>query len=374
MTCRLGKTVSIVLVHTLIMSASSMARSWPRAAGETNSPICKDAYRLAEAAFRSDNAWLFWPFDMPKGVTSSIDLQRRRRDISDGNGLTSETNHFRSILVADPDGRRNLDIYWESQPKDDRRLAVVDQRFNWEGDWYYVYVLRGGVTSVDLAKDLSGTDTSKQSYFPVLAASWNPPLVLTENTSGSVWFIDMGAPYQILGDWKVYTMSKDGARNSCTMSFRPDVRSTLSLLPKAAQRLAALLDSTLGSGKDEGTLQPTSRIRLDVAEQWANLALRPWALEDPYDTRKDVDEGLRQWSLATSERASTYHEIRRQLVLTGEALGPYYEERFKLSSSVARQVALYATDLAYRSYFIFPHAGRSEDHETAGSPWPARLR
>jgi hypothetical protein len=147
-------------------------------------------------------------------------------------------------------------------------------------------------------------------------------------------------------------------------------------MSRAVQRLANLLDSTLGSGDNEGTLHPTARIRLDVAEDWANASLRPWALVDmPYNSREDVDGALKGWSLASTARSKIYGDIVEQMPQAEKALAKYYQKQFKLPPALAHQMGLYVTDFIYRDYFVFPRGEISNNGpETANNPWPVDLR
>lgn len=263
-------------------------------------------------------------------------------------------------------------LWWQEQARDGKRIAVIDQPFNWRGDTYSLYVLGAEASPVDLVGDFQTGDETNRIYKPVIKNSWNPPLVLTDDNSGVSWFIDMGEPYQILDEWRIGTVSEGVVRFPCTIRFRPNVKSMLSLMPGAAQRFAALLDSTLGSGRDEGTLQPTATIRLDVGEGWANASLRPWALVDPpYNTREEVDDGLAHWASGSAAGAAIYRNIRRQFPRTEEALTVYYQRRFKLPPAEAREMGTYVADFMYREDFVFHHSG---SQQSPANPWPVQLR
>lgn len=364
--CRIKFALASVAAACFAAASSAEAQSWPRSGGETNNPQCLQASALAKAAFQSTNSWLSWPFDAPQGLGSTVVL--RRPDKS--GGLTSETKAFTSTSL---DMLPTI-LWWQDQPRDGKRIAVIDQPFNWRGDTYSLYVLNAEASPVDLVGDFQTPDQTKRTYKPAIENSWNPPLVLTDDKTGVSWFIDMGEPYEILADWRVGTVSDGILRFPCTISFRPNTKSMLSLMPKPAQRLATLLDSTLGSGRNEGTLQPTATIRLDVADGWANASLRPWALADPpYNTREEVDDGLEQWASASVARAAIYENIRRQFRRTEEALTAYYQRRFNLPPAVAREMGNYVTDFMYREDFVF-HSTGMDSQQSLSNPWPVQLR
>ena len=364
---------SVIMLTALVVGVTEADAS-PRLVGETSDRQCVQAYRLAIAAFQSTNAALFWPIDAPDGLGSTISLDRADKDISGGDGIDNDTEVFSNVSASVPNSRP-LTIYWQDRPRNGKRIAVIDQPFNWEGDWYSIYLIGAEVSSKALAEDIQTADEASRSYKPILAERWNPPLVLTDDKSGASWFIDVGEPYQALADWRVYTVNGGVARSPCHISFRPNVESTLSLMPEPVQRFAAALDSTLGPGRDEGTLQPTARIRLAVALGWANASLRPWALTDgPYNTREEVDEGLKQWAFESVKRKVIFNDIRRQYAGARDALTQYYQRRFKLQPSAARDMAAYATDMMYRQYFVFPRPDNGNPAKSAKNPWPTQLR
>jgi hypothetical protein len=364
---------SVIIITTLVAGAIK-ADAWPRLAGETSDPHCVQAYRLATAAFRSTDASLFGPFEPPDGLGSTISLDRTEKDISAGGGVDNDTNVFSNISAPVPTGGA-LTIFWQDRPRNGKRIAVVDRPFNWQGDWYSIYLIGAEASSKDLAKDLETADEASRKYKPILADRWNPPLVLTDDESGASWFIDVGEPYPALADWQVYTVDAGVARSPCRISFRPNVKSTVSLMPEPVQQFAASLDSVLGSGRDEGDLHPTARIRFNVALAWANAGVRPWALTDgPYNTREEVDEGLKQWAFESTKRKAVYDDIRRQYAGARDALTEYYESRFKLQPKAARDMGAYVIDMMYRQYLVFPHPGNGNPPKSAKNPWPVELR
>jgi hypothetical protein len=366
--------LGILIVAFACTASSAEAKSWPRVTGDTSNPYCVDAGRLAKATFQSTNAMLFWPVDPPHDLESRVTLSRSGNDISGGGGLTNQTEDFTQTSASDSQGNR-LTIFWQQEPQRGLRLVAVDQGFNWEGDWYYLYALRPESTSDDLVKDFQTEDAAKQTFKQILRGSWNPPLVLTHDKTATTWFILMGEPFDILGAWQVYVLKDGAVQMPCTISFAPKMKSAVSLLPEAVRRLAVLLDSTLGSGDNEGTLHPTARIRLAVAEAWENATLRPWALvTKPYNDRSQVDAGLAQWAGVSVARGLIYHKIKQHMPLAEQALTQYYQTRFTLPLKIARQMGAYVTDLIYRYYYSFPGGDPNYSGEPANSPWPVGLR
>jgi len=105
----------------------------------------------------------------------------------------------------------------------------------------------------------------------------------------------------------------------------PDVKTAIDLLPSPVRKLAGLLDETLGSGQNEGTLQPTARQRIAVGHTWANIAVRPWVVQkSAYNTRAEVDANLKKWALGVKSFYKLYLEINRQYPIAEAALEKYY--------------------------------------------------
>jgi hypothetical protein len=199
--------------------------------------------------------------------------------------------------------------------------------------------------------------------------------VLQEKQSGQLWSIDVGQPYAFLGDWRIYVAEPVGLTWRCTVHFRPPVRTAVSLLPPPVRTLARLLDQTLGRGDNEGTLQPTARLRLAVEQTWANAALRPWALGEPYNTRAEVDAGLPAWSRHGATYRKAYQEIQSQYPRAEHALAVYYHRHFRRTAAEAQSLAAYVLDIALRAHYAFqsedPHRYFRQEQAPA-NPWRSK--
>lgn len=183
--------------------------------------------------------------------------------------------------------------------------------------------------------------------------AWRPPLIFREKKSGLSWVIDVGPPYWILADWDVYAMEPSGLKHRCSVQFRPKVKKAILLLPKPVRELAQLLDRTMGQGRDEGTLRPTERLRLNVQHTWGNAALRPWVSRSPYNTRDEIDAGLKNWSRTGETYRAVYLAIERQYPIAQRSLARYYQRGFAQSASNAGKLAAHVLDNAYRSHYVF---------------------
>jgi hypothetical protein len=150
----------------------------------------------------------------------------------------------------------------------------------------------------------------------------------------------------------------------------------VSLLPGPALRFAGLLTEALGRGNDEGTLHPTDRITAETHNVWANAILRPWALENvAYNSRAEVDAGLKQWAAVNPRRRAVHAALLRQYPRAQATLAAYYRAHFHLAPRQAKAMARYATDLVFRDYFVFPSqdaywARFDPKRPVPPNPWP----
>ncbi len=183
----------------------------------------------------------------------------------------------------------------------------------------------------------------------------------------TVWAIATQRVFKPLENWHIYAIGNAGMEQRCVIAFHPPVSDTLRLLPVPVQKFAALLDGTLGSGQDEGTLQETALIRDKVEETWANVALRPWAIANgekadkplsnqPYNDRIQVDAELKNWSLQADSFYRHYQKIISQYPKAERSLADYYQNQFGYNKNEAQMIAKQVTDFSFRNYFVFSKA------------------
>ena len=147
------------------------------------------------------------------------------------------------------------------------------------------------------------------------------------------WLLHPGEPYDFLATWSVYTMGATGARRACAIEFRPGVKTAVALLPPEVRHLERLLDRTIGS---------------------ANVALRPWALGSPYNTRAETDAGLWLWAAASPANRRLHADIQAQAPMAQRALARYYAHTFRRARPMRRRrlalrsTWLYASTMCFR--------------------------
>ncbi|MAG67701.1 MAG: hypothetical protein CMK74_17855 [Pseudomonadales bacterium] len=308
-------------------------------------PVCEQVRQLAEAVYASTAPRLYAPQVLPEPFAGRWQLGALQADISAGAPL-----HHGGVFVHESDAQ-GRDRYVTQANAQGQQLVVEQQPRGWQGD---VYSARW--------RSLAAPDAL------LLEDSWRPPLVFTSDQG--LWLVTLGEPYQVLAPWRVF--SADSAQPACVLGFRPPA----SALPAAVDRLTALLDQALGPGLNEGTLQPTARIRLAAAHLLGNLAQRPWALDATaaYNRRATVDAALREWADQAPEHWLLLDKLDAHYAPAEQALADYYQKVFGAPDDDAQQMAAWVLDLLYRVWFVFPAAESQPVSVPSSNPWPAHLR
>jgi hypothetical protein len=339
---------SFFVLAFIACAGASAEAPWPKVSGDASAPECSDALRLARTMFNSESAGLYAP---PTGVdqlASDLVLQPKGLDISGGHALQEDPKVFDQLPYEG--GIRS--IYWAKIAQDHVRLSVQESSVGWRGDMYALYLLPADVEPADFLAKIENPSTQP---IALISDAWRPPLVFSTKLSRRLWFIDVGEPYTVLSSWRVYRVTAGPHDPLCTIEFRPTTPETVRLLPEAVATLAELIDETIGPGNNEGTLQPTARLRVAVQYVWGNVALRPWAVSeaDVYNSREEVDAGLEVWSKGGRSYRRVYKEILAAYPVALEALRQYYVSTFSLSEDKAQALATYVLDIALRANYAF---------------------
>jgi len=345
------------------------ADSWPRANTTKKYDQCEQAFMIAKAMFQSDANVLYAPPVVPTKSTATLVLDPNALDISGGNALKADETAFAKLPIPGPGAPRS--IYWQRAVKYGYRLVIRETPLGWRGDMYSLYAVGEKYKPEEFIAATSESQSSSK-FVPIISDVWRPPLIFRNQQSGDFWFIDVGEPYQFLADWQVYDCGPAGVKPACSIQFRPAVKNANGLLPPPVQKLEVLLDKTMGEGKDEGTLQPTAHLRIDVETTWANIMLRPWAVNEPYNTRKEVDDGLKDWSDNGPSERKLYCRIQQQYPKAARSLAEYYQKTFGLSPREAEIQSSYALDIALRSHYAFHSDDPNRDSRFDGvkrNPW-----
>lgn len=343
----------LIAAVCILVSTAVVAAPEPKMSGDVSSSECSSAFRLAKAMFNSKAPRLYAPLVIPDKVNSELVLGATALDISGGDALKTNEDYFEKVPQLGDGAMRS--VYWGKQIQRGTRIVVKEIPVGWRGDMYSLYLLDANVEQNEFLKDVQhGYRESK--YSALVKDTWRSPLVFLQSSSQKLWFIVVGEPYQVLADWNVYKETADGGfQRSCEITFHPKGKSTLALLPRTVQKFANLIDDTIGPGRDEGTLQPTARLRLHAQHVWANAALRPWALSesDTYNSTDEVKAGLLAWSQNGPSYRRVHREILRTYPLAESDIGNYYMRQFHLPKDKANRLAKWILDIAFRASYTF---------------------
>jgi len=321
--------------------------------------------KLAREMFQSTAPRLYAPLTIPTELRSTLVLGASELDISGGNALTSSED-FEKL----PQDNRN--IHWAKETNGALRVVVREVPVGWRGDMYDLYLIDAAVTKDDFLNSINSA-TGSASYQPVVSGNWRPPLVFQHPQHKAKWFIDVGQPFQILSDWRVF--SSKGRPAICTIAFSPPGKDAAGHLPRPVTRFARKLDEALGPGNDEGTLHPTATTRLNAKHVLANAALRPWALVDgnAYNSHSEVDAGLEDWAKVNNSRRRLYGEILKEYPVAERSLAAYYVSAFGLQPEKAQEAAAWVIDLVFRSFFVFSNGQNYFRYNgVRTNPWPLK--
>jgi hypothetical protein len=360
--------VLVVLGSLPFFARAAAADPWPRLRGDRTAS-CQEALALGTQAFRSTSASLLDPSSTQgAAVRSARVMGIDQLDISGGDAIAADPQEFDKL--ASPADMSPRSVYWQ-RAATRFRIVVGERSYGWRGDQYTVHVLPRDVASAAFMQAWSRQE-QHPTWQPVVGSSWRPPTVF-RHPSGHYWLLHPGEPYQFLAPWFVYTVDDRGASEACSIEFRPATKTAVALLPPEIGKLERLLDRTMGSGANEGTLNPTARLRVAVQQTWANVALRPWALGSPYNTSAEVEAALSDWAAASPANARLRLAIDAQARLAERALAGYYMRVFHRGRADAARAAAFAIDVAIREHYTFhsdspPSAGRAGE---GSALWPA---
>jgi hypothetical protein len=230
---------------------------------------------------------------------------------------------------------------------------------NWQGDFFGLYLVDATLDpdkTADLLANEKKTDTRMALVFK---NAWRGPWLIRDPQTQGIVAIDIQHPADFLADWIVYRNAGGVLERACHIAFRPPAQRASELLPSGAVReLAVLLDEILGvPAQDEGTLQPTSRIRVAARQAWANAAVRPWALEEPYNTEKEIAEGLKEWTRRSPVYRARYRRLQALLPKAEKELAAYYRKALGKSAQEAASLARQALTRAVGAHFVFGRKG-----------------
>ncbi len=384
-----------------LLAAILVCASQPQAAGATEWPRvvpiikdgkpvppkveCWDALALARIAYFGSSFVPDVPAGKPIGASSDLLLMPEQAEAppseDDGPAPSAMVSPARArYIIPDRIEQAAADeftaAYVYKPPVAGQRLAIGLVWFGAHPN--YVSYLRPASSTADEVLNLLGTVVSDTPNAPVPATvSILPPRLYRAPVGGQPWLLhreDGNTENDFyLAPWQVLTVGADGLKARCTIEFHAPGKPLLEALPAPVRQLVQQLDATMGSGKNEGTLQPTARLRRDAKYAWINIALRPWVSASPHNTRATVDRELALWGKRGPANQRAEAQIRKQLVVAETALADYYRRSFGLTAVLTKRLAAYQLDLGFRSHFVFSENADLAGTKPAANPWPAGM-
>jgi hypothetical protein len=358
-TFRLSLAVAAaVLLLNAPAQARSSAKPFPRIVDATNAKACRQALVVATLAFRSSAPKLSEaaPAILRDGKPASGILlapngsNGEEQDyIVDEQAVTQseETGDFKKVLL-------------QKTPADDPRFVVKQEKMNWQGDWHALFLANVALEGEKLAAALAAAKDAKADGVKVVFKdAWQQPWLLRDPQTSQIVAIDTQHPADFLARWTVYAAAKGAAVPVCRIAFGPPAKDATKLLPAGPLRqLAVLLDAIVGiPSQSEGTFNASGRNRVAAANGWMNLALRPWAMPEPYNTAIEVQAGLKRWSKGHAAYRVEYRRYQALYPRALWALASHYRVTLKKSRYDAKVLAKASLDRAIGMHFTFAKAG-----------------
>ncbi|WP_156004121.1 hypothetical protein [Thiomonas sp. FB-6] len=363
------------------------AHGQPWLEGHAAEPACRDALTLARSVYFAAGPDLH-PVSV-NGKAHDFELIAYPATADSMSDIVADAQVFTPIASRSPSSDvpgqpasffKNAG-YRQTERNAGWRLALTFRNQSWKANNYFAVLQPQGTTLRAVLQSMyelpgfgagfqrDATSTALVSYFPmtVLRDTASETLAIIRSDYSKSW-----------SAWTIFRIAPSGFKQQCKVRFRPHVTADGDftpypadhLLPPPVRRLAALLDSTLGSGDQDGELQSTLHLRDDARAIWLAVALRPWAMQStPYNSRDEVDAGLRLWSIQGKAYRQIYDAIQQDYPIARRALARYYERAFDLPSARAASLSDYTLDVAFRSSFVF-HSDRGFGAESGGdNPW-----
>ena len=334
-----------------LCAMAGTVQAQPHITQAADADACKQALIVAKLAFESsapklsDAAPLFLIDKLAAGILLAPDGANGE----DASFVVDET-----AIERVKAGGVVKEMFLQSAPVDGVRFVVTQQKMNWQGDWYGLYLADAALDTGKLA-DLLAPEKVEAAKI-VFDRAWQRPWLVRDPETRQIVGIDTQHPAGFLDDWIVYKTSSGTVTPACHIAFRPPAEEVRVLLPAGPLRdLVALLDQIVGvPSRDEGTLQPTARIRIAAAQAWANAALRPWAMAAPYNSAREIERGLKAWSRRSPVFAAQYRRMHALHPRALAALTAHYRAALKKPPAEAAVLAKQALDRAVAAHFVFP--------------------
>ena len=344
---------AIGLASLSLTIAKAAPPEGPRLLGGRDVPECTTALQYAQAAYLSKVRRL-GDYEEPPASGDHM-----RAPLGDPTVFTRvESSSFDVIdKVKWPDSegvdpeRHSYWFLWETNPKIRTRLVLVGAMNH--GDVAF------GVVSIPSSWTPAKYDQVIQNGTPgdgiteFVPASYLPHLIFLRKDTGHLWLIYPGDKSDFLPNWRIYVAISDRYQEACQIQFRPPVDHASLLLPDAVQQLDRLILRSIGMPAWGNGQTPVGRESIEGNIELANAALRPWAMGNPWHSRKKLEAGLLAWSRRGANYQKDYVALWAQYAVAEKALAEYYLQKFKMNPEQAQNMAKVAADVVFRTYYTF---------------------
>ena len=331
-----------IFLVLITLFASLSAATWPKIditnKEQCTKEIAEKILSMANAAFNSpmENVQSF-----PKNLLSKDEEILILFQGTESN-LTIDETFFEKIHK-----RYSPTYYWQRDSVMNMRLVIMYAPLS-SRSVYRVYSIDETMSKEDFHSAINA-----QSIEPIFETHICAPIIFQQISSKEIWAINVGKYYKLLNNWEIYATGSKEKTPCCAVRFSSNVEPAKNALPQQVQLLATLLDDTLGDGREDGSMQQTGHLRAATNITWENVALRPWAVNNAYNSREEVDSGLSAWATKSKKYLALYKKIQEQYPIAEKALAKYYKGTFNLTQEKAESLAKYTLDIGYRHNFIF---------------------
>jgi len=335
----------IVVLGIAVLANSAMAADvdGPALIGATQSAPCREALGMAQAAFLSDQAQ---PVPAVQVSATSSSKLVAGADVDEPADAV-DPRVFTKLPVPEPEGAV---VFWQTQPSHGRRL-VIDQVTRSMHDTFKLRSVNAALAPSSYVKRRADdpAEASEELFSSVLRI----PVIFQSEGTGELWAIDSGSVFGTLPPWKVYFQESGRYRMGCQIQFQS---ATGARVPRHIKRLENLLLRSVGPGRGHAEFGSFHHVfEADRERIWTNAILRPWSIpQQQFNTRAQVDAGLKQWARGGQARGALLQEILSQLPLAERSLATRYKHAFGMDNAKSEQLAHRWIDAMLRAYYYFP--------------------
>lgn len=338
--------------------------SYPRLLKGKPGPDTDAAIKIARAAFASPEPHLYdaaYRLDAARFglVLAPRDWHGSSPTVKDGKYTWPQKTPDSDNLFFDPaffafktSGGVHPSIYLQKGSQNGAHFAVR-QFFAGPEEYYDLTLVNGTEALGPLFSQLESTKGIASSQV-LCNHSWLSPWIYKSTSTNQVFAITTGNQAKCLDNWQIYQIDSTGkATNIGTIGFMPEFAHDFDVIPRGPlKQMALVLDQMIGpASPDNGGFNPPARLKTRIRHMWANLLYRPYAMEQPPDTKAAINLAISKWSQESSSNFGQARKLNALYPAAFKQLTEYYASNQKLSAQEAKALANKNLDLAFRTHF-----------------------